>query len=95
MAGFDDFGRFMLTLIVIFIITALAARGIVGFTSFTNPEVVVIIVIAQVWFFSRVNWLFMDFAPIPTILGFDLKKYIIAILVTLAGFAFFEKKFTS
>ncbi len=94
MAGFDNFGRMILALIVIFIITALAAKNIVGFTSFTNPEVLIILVIAQVWFFSSVNWLFLDFTPIPTILGFNLKKYIIAILVTMAGGAFLIEKFT-
>ena len=94
MAGFDDFGRMMLALVVIFIITALATKEIVGFTSFTNPEVLIILVIAQVWLFSFVNWLFLDFAPIPTIAGFDLKKYIIAILVTMAGGAFLIEKFS-
>ena len=90
MAGFDNFGRMMLALIVIFVITTLAARNI----GFTNPEVLIFLVIAQVWFFSSVNWLFLDFAPIPTILGFNLKKYIIAILVSMAGGAFVMKKFT-
>ena len=94
MAGFDSFGRMMLALIVIFIITALAAGKIVGFTSFTNPEVLIVIVIAQVWLFSFVNWFFLDFTPIPDIAGFDLKKYIIAILVTLAGGAFIIEKFS-
>ncbi len=90
MAGFDSFGRMMLALIVIFIITALAARQV----GFTNPEVLIFLVVAQVWLFSYVNWLYLDFAPIPTIIGFDLKKYIIAILITLAGGAFVMKKFT-
>ena len=90
MAGFDDFGRMILALIVIFIITAFAAQK----TGFTNPEVLIFLVIAQVWLFSSVNWLFLDFAPIPTVAGFDLKKYIIAILVTMAGGAFVMKKFT-
>ncbi len=90
MAGFDDFGRMILTLIVIFIITALAAQQV----GFENREVLILIVIAQVWFFSSVNWLFLDFTPIPTIAGFDLKKYIIAILVTMAGGAFVIEKFT-
>ena len=90
MAGFDDFGRMILTLIVIFIITALAAQQV----GFENREVLILIVIAQVWFFSSVNWLFLDFTPIPTIAGFNLKKYIIAILVTMAGGAFVIEKFT-
>lgn len=90
MAGFDDFGRMMLALIVIFVITALAAQKI----GFTNPEVLIFLVIVQVWFFSYVNWLYLDFAPIPTIAGFDLKKYIIAILISLAGGAFVMRKFT-
>ena len=90
MAGFDDFGRMILALIVIFIITALAAQKI----GFSNPEVLIFLVVAQVWFFSSVNWLFLDFAPIPTIAGFNLKKYIIAILVSMAGGAFVVKKFT-
>lgn len=90
MAGFDDFGRMILALIVIFVITSLAAQKI----GFTNPEVLIFIVITQVWFFSSVNWLYLDFAPIPTIVGFDLKKYIIAILITLAGGAFVIEKFT-
>jgi len=90
MAGFDSFGRMMLVLIVIFVITALVAQKI----SFTNPEVLTFLVIAQVWFFSYVNWLSLDFTPIPTIIGFDLKKYIIAILISLAGGAFVMRKFT-
>jgi len=90
MAGFDDFGRMMLALIVIFIITALAAREI----GFENKETLIFLVMALVWLFSYVNWLYLDFAPIPTILGFDLKKYIIAILISLAGGAFVIKKFT-
>ncbi len=90
MAGFDDFGRMILALIVIFIITVIAAREI----GFANQEVLILLVIAQVWFFSSVNWLFLDFTPIPTIAGFNLKKYIIAILVTMAGGAFLIEKFT-
>ena len=97
MAGFDDFGRMMLALIVIFIITVLAAQNI----GFNNPETLIFLVIAQVWFFSYVNWLYLDFAPIPIITHpvtkeviFDLKQYIIAILVTLAGGAFVMEKFT-
>ncbi len=90
MAGFDDFGRMMLALIVIFVITALAAQKV----GFTNPEALLLLVIAQVWFFSYVNWLYLGFAPIPTISGFDLKKYIIAILVTLAGGGFVIEKFS-
>ncbi len=93
-AGFDSFGRMILAIIIIFIITALAAREITGFTSFTNPEILILLVIAQVWFFSFVGWFFLDFAPIPTIAGFDLKKYIIAILVTLSGGAFIIEKFS-
>lgn len=90
MAGFDDFGRMILALIVIFIITVIAAREI----GFANQEVLILLVIAQVWLFSSVNWLFLNFTPIPTIAGFDLKKYIIAILVTMAGGAFLIEKFT-
>ncbi len=90
MAGFDDFGRMILALIVIFIITVIAAREV----SFANQEVLILLVIAQVWLFSSVNWLFLNFTPIPTIAGFDLKKYIIAILVTMAGGAFLIEKFT-
>ncbi len=90
MAGFDNFGRMMLALIVIFVITVLAAKEI----GFANPEVLIFLVIAQVWFFSFVNWLYLDFSTIPTILGFNLKKYIIAVLVSLAGGAFVIEKFT-
>ncbi len=90
MAGFDNFGRMMLALIVIFVITALAAQKV----GFTNPEVLIFLVVAQVWLFSYVNWLYLDFTPIPTIAGFDLKKYIIAILITLAGGAFVIEKFS-
>ncbi len=86
MAGFDDFGRMMLALIVIFIITALAAQRI----GFTNPEVLIFLVIAQVWFFSTVNWLYLSF--VPNITG--LRKYFIAILITIAGGAFVIEKFT-
>ena len=99
MAGFDDFGRMILALIVIFIITALAAQQV----GFENREVLILIVIAQVWFFSSVNWLFLNFTPIPNItetvngveiIIFNTKKYIIAILVTMAGGAFLIEKFT-
>ena len=86
MAGFDDFGRMMLALIVIFIITALAAQRI----GFTNPEVLIFLVIAQVWLFSTVNWLYLSFVPDIT----GLRKYFIAILITLAGGAFVIEKFT-
>ncbi len=90
MAGFNDFTRMIIALIVIFIITVLAAQNL----GFTDTEKLIPLVVMLVWFFSYVNWFYLNFAPIPTIAGFDLKKYIIAILITLTGIAFLMEKFT-
>jgi hypothetical protein len=88
-AGFNDFTRMIIAFIVIFVIAALAAVRI----GFVDSEKLIPLVVALVWFFSYVNWFYLDYTPIPAILGFDLKKYIIAIIVTLAGGAFLMDKF--
>ncbi len=90
MAGFNDFTRMIIALIVIFIITSLAAMNL----GFTDTEKLIPLVVMLVWFFSYVNWFYLNFEPIPSIAGFDLKKYIIAILITLTGIAFLMDKFT-
>lgn len=88
-AGFDSFGRMILAFIIIFVITSLAARNL----GISNAEAIIILVFVLVWFFSYVNWFYLDFSAIPDILGFNLRKYIIAIMVTLAGSGFVMEKY--
>ncbi len=87
MAGFNNFTRMIIALIVIFVIVALAARNL----GFTNPESLIPLTWALVGFFSYLNWFYLDYTPIPDIIG--LRKYIIFILVSLIGGAFFLDKF--
>ena len=87
-AGFDGFGRMILAFIVIFAIVFLAAREL----SITNHELLLAIVWALVGLFSYINWFYLDYAPMPDILG--LKKYFIFYLVTLLAGAFMIKKVT-
>jgi len=87
MAGFNNFTRMIIALIVIFIITALAAKNL----GFTNPESLIPLVWALVGLFSYVNWFYLDYYAIPDITG--LRKYIIFILVSLVGLGFFIDKY--
>lgn len=87
MAGFDSFGRIIIALIIIFVITALAAQNL----GFTNAESLLPLIWGLVGFFSYIGWFYLDNKSIPDITG--LRKYIIFILVTLIGLAFFIDKF--
>lgn len=86
-AGFDNFGRMMIAMIVILVITILAARNL----GFTNPESLIPLVWSLVLFFSYINWFYLDYATLPDITG--LRKYIIFILVSLIALAFFIDKY--
>ncbi len=86
MAGFDSFGRMMLAFIVIFIILILAGRE----TGFENKEILIIMFIALVGFFSFINWFYLDWAGMPEVLG--LKKYFIFYLMVLVGAGYMFNK---
>lgn len=76
--GFNNFTLMMIAFVIIFALTAFAAKGL----GLTNPELLIGLVWALVWFFSYVNWLNMDFVGIPTGFG-NLQQYIIFYLMTM------------
>lgn len=87
MAGFDTFGRMMLALVVIFILTAIISKYI----GFNNAESSISLIWALTGFFSYINWFYLDYEPIPDIL--NLRKYIIFILVSLIVLGFLIDKY--
>lgn len=79
-AGFNDSGRFIIAFIIIF---ALVGYITSKFTGIINAPALILLIWILVGFFSYIGWLYMDFSTIPNIPGFNLKKYIIFILITL------------
>jgi hypothetical protein len=85
-AGFNDFTRMFIALIVIFAITSWTASKL---SAFRDPEALIILVWGLVFFFSYIGWLTINYDPIPTAF---LKQYIILILMTLGGGAYLINK---
>jgi len=56
-----------------------------------DPEAVVLIIVMLTWFVSYIGWLNLN---IPTITNVFIKKYILAILVSLMGGAYIIKRHT-
>lgn len=82
-AGFNSKTKLLIAFIVILSITALAIRGL----GLNNPEGQIILIIALVAVFSKINWLYMDYQGIPDQFPL-LKQYIILLLISLAGFGY-------
>jgi len=87
-AGFDDFSRMMIAFIVIFVIVAGMAFK---FADFRDPEMLLVVTIGLVWFFSFIGWMTISYEGIPSEW---LKKYILAIIISIAGGATILKKVT-
>jgi hypothetical protein len=87
-AGFDDFSRMMIAFIVIFVVVAGMAFK---FADFRDPEMLLVVTISLVWFFSFIGWMTISYEGIPS----DwLKKYILAIIISIAGGATILKRVT-
>ncbi|MBI2075237.1 MAG: hypothetical protein HYT82_01045, partial [Candidatus Harrisonbacteria bacterium] len=83
-AGFNNFTRFILAIIFIFIVVGLVSREL----TIREPEVLIAVTWVMVLFFSYMNWMNINYAGIPEIRGMAagwLKQYITFILVTLGG----------
>jgi len=76
-AGFNDFTRALIALIVIFalVVVVSATAGL------NNPDGVIVVVLAGVLFFSYVGWLYLGFVPD---IG-HLRQYLVMYLSSLLG----------
>lgn len=83
-AGFDDFGRMMLALVVIVVILILVAKDL----SFANTELLLGVAWALVLLFSYVGWFHISF--VPDIVG--LRKYFVFYLMSLFGASFIIRR---
>lgn len=88
-AGFGASGRFLLAFIII--LSLLIWARIKG-DSLITQDSLIFFFWALIGFFSYIGWLYLDLPSIPTILGFDLKKYIIFILMSIISFAFIIRR---
>ena len=79
-AGFNGGARAIVAVIIIIALTFYLSNN---FTPLSNTEPILLFVLGMVAIFSWAGWFFMDFAPIPDIPGFDLKKWIVFILMAL------------
>ena len=85
-AGFNDFTRMIIAFIVIFaVLSIVASQGV------REPEPLIILFWGLVVVFSYLGWFTVDYATIPTAF---LKKYILAVLVSLGGGAFIWMRVT-
>ena len=88
-AGFNNWSRFFLA----FIIITLIVVGISKFLpAFGNEESVVILIVFLVIFFGYLGWMRIDLETLPTFSNFDLKQWIIPLLVTLLGGGYLIEK---
>jgi len=78
-AGFGDFGRYALVLIIMLVVLFILSSSV----GFVDAESYIIIFLVMLWAFSYIGWVTLPWANIPTIGGFDMQKYIIAIVLTL------------
>ena len=81
--GFNDFSRWILSMLVI--IGSIVYLGRQNFAALQNPEGFVILVIVEVWFFSYLGWMKI---PLETIPSDWARQYIFAILISMVGIAY-------
>lgn len=94
-AGFNDFTRMFLALIITFSVVGFASSESVGIR---DAESLVILAWGMVLFFSAVGWFTLNYEAIPEIRGLAtgwLKQWIIFILFSLGGGSFILRRHTT
>ena len=86
-AGFDDFGRMVLAFIIIFIIVG----GVSLKMGVREPLNLIVLTISLIWLFAFLGWMTINYTGIPTEF---LKKYILAILLSLVAGSYIIKEVT-
>ncbi len=91
-AGFDNFGRFLLAIIIMLIIVGTLSMEI---SAFREPEVLIAVTWVLILFFSYINWMNIPFEAIPNVRGLPdgwLNQWIFFGLATLTGGGYLIKK---
>lgn len=88
-AGFGASGRFIVAFIIIISTTIYLGKKVIPKD---NDETVIILFLIMIGLFSFIGWLTLDFQFIPSIPGFNLKQYLIFILMILLGGAYIIKR---
>ncbi len=88
-AGFNDVTRMIIALIVIFSVLAVTAAKV---DALRDPEPLIILAWAMVFFFSFLGWFTLTYDSLPIVPGFNLQKYIIFIVFSLAAVSYIIKR---
>lgn len=90
--GFNNTTRLFLSFVLILLLVLFLSYNM----EVRDPEVLIGVLILCVWFFSYINFMYIDYNTPSfygkTLIGDTLKKYILALLITLAGGAFIIRR---